>query len=132
MLVYHNLDQVTARGVEFELDGKFPSGLRGRASYSFQQTEDEATGAELSNSPQHLAKLNLIVPLWKDKLFSGFEVQYSSKAKTLADNFAPGYWTANVTLFSQHIVKNLEFSASVYNLFDTKYYYPGACEHLHG
>jgi iron complex outermembrane receptor protein len=130
LFVYRNLDQVTARGVELELDGKFSGGLRGRVSYSFQKTEDEATGAELSNSPQHLAKLNLIVPLWKDKLFSGFEVQYSSKARTLADNLAPGYWTANVTLFSQRIVKNLEFSASVYNLFDTKYYYPGALEHL--
>lgn len=130
LLVYRNLDRVTAAGVEVDLDAKFARGFRGRASYSFQETEDSATGDQLSNSPRHLAKFNLIAPLWEDKIFSGFELQYTSSAKTLADRHAEEHWVANVTLFSQNIVKNLELSASVYNVFNTTYFHPAAGEHL--
>jgi iron complex outermembrane receptor protein len=37
------------------------------------------------------------------------------------DNTAGGFLIANITLFSHNILKDLEFSASVYNLFDKKY-----------
>ena len=128
LLQYRNVDQVTAKGVEVELDGTFAHGLRGRASYSFQQTRDLATGQELTDSPEHQVKFNLIAPLWRDRLFLGLQAQASSSAETLAGAHADGFWTANVTLFSQKIVKNLEFSAGIYNLFDEKYYYPGRPE----
>jgi outer membrane receptor protein involved in Fe transport len=36
----------------------------------------------------------------------------------------------NLTLYSQNLVKNLEFSASVYNLFDATYFYPASRFHL--
>jgi outer membrane receptor for ferrienterochelin and colicins len=130
LLVYRNLDRVTAHGAEAELDAKFANGFRGRASYTYQETEDSATGEQLSNSPRHLAKLNLILPLWEAKIFSGIELQYTSSAKTLANRDAEEHLIANVTLFSQNIIKNLEFSASVYNVFNTTYFHPGAGEHL--
>jgi len=38
--------------------------------------------------------------------------------------------TANLTIFSQNLIKGLELSASVYNLQDRKYGDPGAGEHL--
>lgn len=130
LLVYRNLDEVTARGVELELDAKFANGFRGRASYSYQDSEDSATGDQLSNSPRHLAKLNVIVPLWRDKVFSGIELQYTSRAKTLGGRTAEDHLIANLTLFSQNIVKNLELSASIYNVFNTTYFHPAAGEHL--
>lgn len=37
---------------------------------------------------------------------------------------------ANWTLFSRELVKNLEASASIHNLFDKKYGFPGGPEHL--
>jgi len=52
-----------------------------------------------------------------------------SNRKTLAGRHTPGFFLTNVTLFSQHLVKGLEISASVYNLFDTHYGDPGAEEH---
>jgi iron complex outermembrane receptor protein len=130
LLVYSNTEQASAKGLEFELNGRLPKGIRGRASYTYQQTEDALTGQELSNSPRHLAKFNLAVPIWKEKVYSSFEVLYTSQAKTLSGNYARGHWVANMTLFSHDIVKNLELSASVYNLFDTQYSHPGAGEHL--
>jgi iron complex outermembrane receptor protein len=41
-----------------------------------------------------------------------------------------GYWTANWTLFSRALVKGMDVSATVYNLFDTRYAFPSAGEFL--
>ena len=130
LLVYRNIENVAAKGMEIGLEGNHASGLRGRLSYTMQRAENEATGEELSNSPRHLAKLNLIAPLYRDRLFSGLELQYVSDAKTLAGNKADDYLLVNLTLFGQKLVKGLEISASVYNLFDERYGTPGASEHL--
>ncbi|HYG36200.1 MAG TPA: TonB-dependent receptor, partial [Clostridia bacterium] len=65
-IYYSNLDQAQGKGVELELEHKSVSGLRARASYAFQRTENSHTGQELSNSPRHLAKFALIVPVYRD------------------------------------------------------------------
>ena len=125
---YANLDQTQAKGLELELEHKSTSGLLARVSYACQRAEDSITGQELSNSPRHLAKLGLIVPLYEDKLFTGLEVLCSSPVRTLAGAQADGYAIANLTLFSQKIVKGLECSASLYNLFDSKYAFPASAD----
>jgi len=127
---YENLDQAHATGFELELEGKYESGLLARTSYAFQRTEDSNTGEELTSSPRHLAKLNLSVPLYKDKLFTGLELQYHGSVRTLAGRRADDFLLANLTLFSRELVKDLEISGSIYNLFDTRYGYPGAADHL--
>ncbi len=129
LLVFENIDNVETKGVEFELEGKW-EGLKGRISYTFQETKDKKTGEILTNSPRHLARLNLIAPIIKEKLFVGMEEQYTSKKKTLAGDFTDDYFITNLTLFSQNLLKNLEASATVYNLFDKKYGDPGSEEHL--
>jgi iron complex outermembrane receptor protein len=43
---------------------------------------------------------------------------------------AGGFETVNFTLFSRDLIKNLEFSGSVYNLFDTRYGDPSSRFHL--
>lgn len=128
--VYRNVDEAKSEGIDFELEGKWRNGLSARASYTFQETEDRETGAILTNSPKHLVKLNGIVPLWRDRLFLGLEEQYTSKRKTPKGNFAKAYYATNVTLFSQRLLKNLEASASVYNLFDYDYDDPASVEHV--
>jgi iron complex outermembrane receptor protein len=126
---YANVDQTHAKGVELELEHKSAAGLAARVSYACQRAEDSITGQELSNSPRHQAKLSLIVPLYEDKIFTGLEVLYTSPVRTLEGNQAEAFAVANLTLFSQKIVKGLEFSASVYNLLDTKYAFPGTEDH---
>jgi outer membrane receptor for ferrienterochelin and colicin len=130
LLVFRNLDGVVAKGMELELEGKLDCGIRGKVSYAFVDTETDDTQSSLSNSPQHMAKLNLIVPVVKDKLFAGIETQFFSERKTLTGHHADDYFLTNLTLFSMNILEGLEFSASVYNLFDQDYAYPGFGEHL--
>ncbi|HWI57857.1 MAG TPA: TonB-dependent receptor, partial [Bacillota bacterium] len=127
--IYDNVDQARGKGVEFELEGRYAGGLIARASYALQRTEDAHTGQELSNSPRHLVRATLIAPLYRDKLFTGLELQYESQVRTLGGDALDGFYVVNWTIFSQRIVKNLELSASLYNLFDIPYANPGAAEH---
>jgi iron complex outermembrane receptor protein len=137
---YQNLNGAEAKGVELSLDAFWSGGVRGRASYTFQQTENSSTGQVLTDSPQHLAKLSLSVPLWKDKVFAGLEVQYVSERTTIeidpttgaseAGADAGGYGVVNLTLFSQNLVKGLDLSASVYNLLDRRYDDPSTPFHV--
>jgi outer membrane receptor for ferrienterochelin and colicins len=129
-LFFENLHQgAHALGTEFEAEAKYESGLLARASYTLQRAEDES-GAELTSSPRHLAKLNLSVPVYRDKVFTSIELQYHSTSRTLAGRHADEFVMANLTLLSREVVKNLEVSATIYNLFDTRYGYPGAGGHL--
>ncbi len=128
LLVYENTETIQARGIEAEVEVRWADGLQGRASYVLQQAEDKETGLTLTNSPRHQAKVNLNIPLVKQKLFAGAEVQYTSTRKTLLRNDTGGFTTTNLTLFSQNLVPGLDLSASVYNLFDKNYGDPVAGE----
>jgi outer membrane receptor for ferrienterochelin and colicins len=130
LIQFDNSDAITARGGELELEGNWESGLKGRLSYTYQKTEDANTGLALTNSPEHLAKLNLILPLWRDKLFLGFEEQYLSRRATLAGNRTGAAYLSNATLSCHAPLPGLEFSLSAYNLFDSHYGDPGAAEHV--
>ena len=129
-LFYSNVDNITARGVELTMEGKWATGLEGRLSYALQTTHNDSTERQLTNSPQHLVKTNVIVPLAADKLFAGFEGRYTSSRLTLAGNDASPFYILNVSLFSQRIVKGWELSGHINNLMNQKYGYPGSGEHL--
>jgi len=128
-MIFKNIDEVKAKGFEFELERRMESGIQGRLSYTFQKTEDALTGNTLVNSPKHFAKLNIIVPVFQNKLFVGMEEQYASKRKTLSGKNIDHSIVTNLTLLSQKLTKGLEMSASIYNLFDKKDGDPGGEEH---
>jgi len=85
---------------------------RPRASYVWQITRAQDTGAELENSPRHLAKLNYTMPLFGDALRAGMELQYTSSRKTLAGAKAGGYGIANLTLPSDKLAQGPEVSTA--------------------
>ena len=134
-----NLNAQT-KGVELALEGSWANGIRGRASYSYEYTQNDTVPWQLPDSPNHMFKFNLSVPLIKDKLFVGAEYQFTSERLSLQTpatgepiavqgETAGGYGVVNLTLFSQKLIKNLEFSASVYNLLNTQYSDPASDFH---
>ncbi|MCP4407400.1 MAG: TonB-dependent receptor [Gammaproteobacteria bacterium] len=129
LLVFDNTDSVEAHGVELELEGKRPSGWAGRLSYTYQDTEDQVTGATLPNSPKHLAKGNLIAPLIGERLFAGLELQYTDTRKNVRGTHIDDFTIANLTLHAPGLWKGLDLSAGLYNVFDKKYSDPGSEEH---
>lgn len=130
LLVFRNIGRAELRGVELELDKKWDSGLNGRVSYSFQDAKDLMAGDRLPNSARHLVKLNLLFPLVEEKVFLGVEEQYTSRKNTLSGSQTADFFATNVTLFSRNLLKNLELSGSVYNLFNSKYFVPASGEHF--
>ncbi|NTW59326.1 MAG: TonB-dependent receptor [Nitrospirae bacterium] len=118
---FQNLEEVTAKGSQAELEGKWANGVEARISYTIQRTKDQLTGDPLTNSPAQMGKLVLNVPLMKDKIFLGVEEQYVDRRKTDAGVYAPAFAITNLTLFSQNLVPRLDASVSVYNLFDKEY-----------
>jgi outer membrane receptor for ferrienterochelin and colicins len=130
LIVYRNSGAATARGVEVELRARLGWGVEGRASYTLQRVTDDRTDKSLSNAPTHLAKLNVIVPVYRDLLYGAIEAQYTGQRRTLAGNTLDDFVVVNLTLFSHNLVKGVSVSASVYNLLDTHYRDPGGQEHV--
>ncbi|HNP29462.1 MAG TPA: TonB-dependent receptor [Nitrospirales bacterium] len=139
LLFNENLQDAETLGVEVALEGKILRTVDSRVSYSFQNTEDRDTGVKLTNSPAHLAKLNLIGPLYQETLFGSLGMQYVSTRKTLAGTRTDDYLLTSLSLFSRlknipvlggDWIRGLEISGTVYNLFDQHYGDPGSEEHL--
>ena len=127
-LVYENGDKAVTTGVEVELGGHFANGLQGRASYSFANVTVPVIDGPLDNSPQHLGKLNLSYPVVQQRLFASVDAQYTSSTQTLAGNTVSGFSVLNFTMLGHDLGKHLDLSASVYNVFNKKYFDPGRPE----
>ena len=125
-----NLSSANARGLELALKGSWSRGLEARASYSLTDARDGMSESRLVNSPLHLVKLGLTAPLYQQKIFANLEFNYVSDRITRAGQTTDGFGTVNFTLFSREVIKGLEVSASVYNLFDTQYSDPSGPEHV--
>jgi iron complex outermembrane receptor protein len=129
------------KGMELALEGFWTNGIRCRASYSLQSTTDHTVSWQMPDSPEHLIKLNVSVPVIPDKLFAGLEFQYTSSRDsldtitvtnqpvTVQGERAGGFAVVNFTLFSQNLLKNLDVSASIYNLLDCRYADPATQFH---
>jgi len=129
LLFYDNVDEINSRGLELEAEAKWRSGLQGRVSYTLQHTRNEMTGESLTNSPNNLVQFNLMMPLLKGAGSAGVEFQYVGARRTLAGQSVDGVFVPNITLVSRRLSRNLELSASMYNLTNTTYRDPGSEEH---
>ena len=129
LLVFANVDRVETNGAEFEMERIWDSGTRLRASVTWQRAEDATTGERLTNSPSLLGNVNFTMPVFHGWAEAGIEGQYVGNRLTLDGNHADGYGLVNLTLVSRKLVRNVELSASVYNLFDKDYGVPGSEEH---
>ncbi len=126
--IYQNSERVNSTGTEVELNARLAYGIEGRASYSYTVTHQPTPLETLANSPLHLGKLNLSVPVVRQRLFASLDAQYTSSVQSLAGNTISGFGVFNATLLGHAFSKRLDVSASVYNLLDKKYFNPGRPE----
>ena len=130
LFAFQNASKTDANGAEVELEGRYARGILLRASYAEQRATDQSSGKELDNSPRHLGKLNLILPLYRETVYAGLEGQYLSGLKTITGTRTTDFTVVNLTLFAGTPVEGLSLSASIYNLFDRAYAYPGSTGHV--
>ncbi|HYK89747.1 MAG TPA: TonB-dependent receptor [Acidobacteriota bacterium] len=129
-LIYSNTDEIRARGLEFEVEARGLYGIDGRLGYALQRATNQATSLRLSNSPEHLAHLNLAIPLFRGSTWAGTTLSYMSSRKTVTGGHTGGFFLADMTLLNRKLFRHAELSAGVYNLFDKRYADPGSEEHL--
>ena len=129
LLVFRNVESVRANGFEVEAEGKWASDLRVRIGHTYEDSRNEDTSLPLTNSPKHLAKVNVMAPVAGPHLLAGVEVQYVSARRTITGAEVPGVVLSNLTWLSHGLARNLEVSAGVYNVFDERYGDPGSEEH---
>jgi outer membrane receptor protein involved in Fe transport len=124
-----NQGQVRAKGLELEAQMRLPRESRVLASYALQSAVDQQTDLELPNSPRHVAKARLSVPLFSPGSSLAFEAQYLSGRATLVGTTVPGATTLNVHVV-QPLSRSWEIIGGVRNIFDNEYLDPVSGQHL--
>ena len=127
---FQNIGRMSVSGAEAELRGQWSNGISGTASFSQEFVQNGPGSQPLVNSPRQLGKLNVSVPLMEHKLFATVDAQYVSRRATLTEQDVSPYSVANITLLGRAITRNLNLSASVYNVCDKRFYDPGAQQHI--
>ena len=126
---YQNSTRAQATGMDIELIGRAAGGLQGKVSFDYVDADNDARGdLALDNSPRHMAKANLIVPLFGQRLFAGAEAQFLGRRWTLARKSLASYQLVNLTLLGRRFGKHLDLAASIYNLLDKTYFDPARPE----
>jgi outer membrane receptor for ferrienterochelin and colicins len=130
MFIFENADAIESKGVEMGIRVNRGHGPTGQLTYALQKTEDRKTGVELTNSPRHMAKLELRAPINVSNFTAGVDAQYVSGRRTIAGSVAPGQTITNLSLLAPLALRRFDLSATVYNLFAVKYGVPGSDEHV--
>ena len=130
MLMHVNADRSRSAGIGAELGGQAGNGLGGSAAYSFNDTADPKSGKELANSPRHLGKVRITVPLIHPSLLGGFDMQYEGRRTSLAGARISSFAVANATMSGQALRNRLEISGSIYNLANKVFFDVGPPEDI--
>ncbi|MGH9369969.1 MAG: TonB-dependent receptor plug domain-containing protein [Vicinamibacterales bacterium] len=127
-VTYVNQDQVRARGLEFEAQMRLKWESQALVSYGLQKATDQATHAELPNSPRHIAKARISVPGPTDRSVVSIEARYLSSRGTLSGARVSPAASVNVTMV-QPLGRSWELIGAVRNLFDAPYADPASGQH---
>ena len=126
---YQNTGSALATGMDVAFSGRAASGLQGKASFDYVDAYNDGPGhPALDNSPRHMAKLNLAVPLIGQSLLAGVEGQFLGRRLTLSQDSVSSYQVFNLTLLGHTAGRHLDVAASAFNILDKKYFDPGRPE----
>lgn len=126
-IYFANVGVVEGNGVEAEVETRLPGGLNASFGHTFAKVRDVVNDRVFSNSPRHLSKLGVQIPV--ADFYIGIEGQYVGERLSLAGVPVDGAFVPNVTL-SSPAGRRFDVSIGMYNAFNTAYADPGAEEHL--
>ena len=127
-VTHTNQESVRARGVELEAEGRWPSGLLVRGSFTAQDADPKGADEMLSNAPHKLATLQVALPVWRRQVQLASETSFVSERKNVLLEPLPGYWLSNVTATWRPVGSRFTVGASIYNVFDATYLHPVGAE----
>jgi iron complex outermembrane receptor protein len=126
---FQNVEKVRGTGIEAELKVRLKNGFSGYVNYALQDTKNVIPDEKISNSPSHVLKLGLSVPVLKH-FFTSVEAFYESDRITLSGNRTKSFLLTNVHLASVKLFNHFKFSFQVRNMFDVEYRTPAGYEHF--
>jgi iron complex outermembrane receptor protein len=128
LLTHINRDAVRAKGVEFETEGRWPSGFLLRGTLAVQDAHHATSGAWLTNAPRYLGTVQLAMPLWRRDLQLASDTTFTSSRRTGSGAALSGYSLTGVTATYRPVKWPVTIGASLYNLFDAEYQHPVGAE----
>jgi outer membrane receptor for ferrienterochelin and colicins len=126
-IYFANGGGINGTGVEAEVEAKLSGGAAARVSHAFARVHDGISGSAVSNSPRHVSKAGLQLPV--SRLFLSLEGQFVGERLTLGGETADSFFTQNITLTSA-VDRRIALTIGVYNAFNHAYSDPGGEEHL--
>lgn len=119
-LGWMELSDIDSKGAEIELEKSWENGTHFRTSYAYQKSTEIETNSPLVNTPNHLAKINLSIPLVGEKLRASWEINYVGKRFDNNQEEVSSHFLTNVNLLSHNYLDNTDISFKVKNLMDKK------------
>jgi len=129
LLQFQNKRKTSTTGLELELHTMLRKGIWGYTSYTYQKAEDAVLKKKLSNSPEHILKTGLTVPVM-DHIYASAELLYESERKTLLGTYTEPTFLTNLHLSARQVFDRIDLSFHIRNIFDRSYSTPGGFEHL--
>jgi outer membrane receptor for ferrienterochelin and colicins len=126
---FTNDSSVRSTGIETEVEARLANGVQARGSYVYAAATDVRTDGRLSNSPRHLSKYVLGLPIPHSALFAGLEGTYTSHRLSVGGEPVRGVYLQHLTVTTDRLFRRADASIGVYNVFDRHYGDPGSEEH---
>lgn len=135
LLQYQNIENSGGFGASAEWTGRFKGGLNGYASYSFADMRNGVTDAWLTNSPRHMVKAGVTVPIVKHLRLSPEMIIQSGRLTVYDTETKPfAYFSCQLLVAPKvkegSFLNRMQLAFKVRNLLDTDYRYPGGFEHV--
>ncbi len=127
LLLYKNEGAPRAQGIEFEVRGRVGPAT-GRASYAAQDAVDEL-GDHLADSPRHMARVGLSLPLLRSRSNVAAEIRHVGARATIAGTEVPAYTLTHLTCLVRSRGQRAELLLSVKDIFNAGHADPAGAEH---
>ncbi|WP_256360454.1 TonB-dependent receptor plug domain-containing protein [Methylomonas koyamae] len=127
-----NYGRYHAYGIELEAEKRWSSGRLLKASYTYNLlTNENSHGTWATYSPQNLFKLHYAESFFNDYMTLGIENIFIDRRKLdYAGSFGDGYNLVNINLSSDKLIRGLDTSFGIYNLFDIHPQMPGVSDQV--
>jgi outer membrane receptor for ferrienterochelin and colicins len=132
LLQFINAGEVRAKGIELNLKKKWSNKAVAQLGYNHQESCDVNTNKEPVNSPKNSGIAALSIPVYSQKIFISPEAEYIGKRLSAGDSGIGGlvksHFITNLTIFSAQLIKNIELTLKVKNIFNESYSDPVSSE----
>jgi len=130
LLMFDNIDEVVANGVEVEGSVALSDSLRLTVSQALQDVEASPNGDTPPDSPRHITRARLESEFLDGSYSAVLEGVAMGPRGTVAGDRTDGYFIANLALRAKNLRPGLALELAAYNLFDTSYSQPVSADFL--